>query len=111
MQTGIGPVQFGKVAGGSGTVGAQSTGPSVGIDGGGIVSSQTLAGKDFYTEGMDVSWGEGIPEFLNEVFAPALDRAKQERMWEGFVRAREGANTSLRNSGIPSPHETSIPSV
>lgn len=88
----IGPVQFGRVPGGSGTVGAQSTGPQVGIDGGGIVSSPTLAGKDFFRDGMDASWGEGIPEFLGEVFKPQLDRAKQQRMWEGFVRAREGAS-------------------
>jgi hypothetical protein len=91
MAFGVGPVQFGKIAGGVGTVGANSSGPTVGIEGGGIVSSPTLAGKDFFEDGMDVSWGEGIPEFLGEVFAPALDRAKQRRMWEGFVRAREGA--------------------
>lgn len=74
-----------------GGLGASASGPRMGIDGGEIRNGVGgTAGKDWFQDGMDIGGG-ALPEFLNEAFAPALQAAKEERMWDGFVKAREGA--------------------
>lgn len=97
----IGPIQFQKVPGAGGSVGANSTGPTLGISGGEVNSQPTLAGKDFFVDGMDASWGANIPGFINELLAPQLAARKQERMWQGFVKAREGATMEEINADQP----------
>lgn len=76
-------IQFNPVAGPQGGVGASGAAPTLGLTGGIATAGAVKAGKDFYQDGMDASFGIH-PDFLNDVFAAPLAAAKQERVWKGF---------------------------
>lgn len=65
--------------------GPVNRGPQVGITGGGNILSQPVK-----FDGSPDAVSSTFPSFLQEAFAPALQKAKQEAMWQGFTAARSG---------------------
>lgn len=76
-----------------GSLGVSAASPQLGITGGGsrVDSSYVGGGETFFRNGMDASFGEGMPEFVNELFRPNLEAAAEARRFEGFTAGMEGA--------------------
>lgn len=72
------------------SLGASGNTPQFGIIGGGVgQAGPVAAGKDWFTAGMGAPM-DGLPEFLEKQFAPAIENFKTQQMWQGFTAARAG---------------------
>lgn len=75
-----------------GALGASPNVPTLGIQGGGVgQAGPVLSGSDWFQSvgGMEMP-DSNLPQFLQELTAPAMQRLKQQQMWDGFVAARQG---------------------
>lgn len=91
-------IQFNSVDTGSGgSLGARGAIPRGGIEGGAIREGALPAPAFRWFDnagGMSAGVDNSLPEFINEIAAPALENTKQRRMMEGFAAAREGQQLS-----------------
>ncbi len=97
----ISGVQFTPASAPGGALGAQAAAPQLGVAGGQPLQTRGLAAREFFTAGMGAEFGGDIPGFLQEAFEPALSAAKQQRRWDGFVKAREGASMAEISESQP----------
>lgn len=77
----------------TGALGAQANVSNVGVQGGGVQPLRPVgSGSDWFagTGGM-VMPESNLPQFLEELAAPAMQKVKQQQTWDGFVAARAGA--------------------
>lgn len=87
-----GTITFNTQQVGGGGLGIRGDGPNFNVIGGGVGVTAPV--------GNGASWFDGVggmtmpdsnlPEFINQLAAPALQRHKQQQVWDGFVAAREG---------------------
>lgn len=86
-------VRRNAIPAGGGSLGVSAQAPVMGVSTANNApqSAYVASGADAFRNGMDASFGEGLPSFVNELFADNINAAKQERRFEGFTRAIEGA--------------------
>lgn len=79
-------------AAGGGALGASSSAPQVGVQGGGVAPARPVgSGSDWFagTGGMTMP-ESNLPQFLEQLVQPQMEKVKQQQMWDGFVAARSG---------------------
>ncbi|WWO60259.1 internal virion protein [Xanthomonas phage SB3] len=78
-----------------GSLGVSAQAPIMGVQTAQNVpqSAYVASGAEAFRGGMDASFGDGLPEFVGEFFSENINAAKQERRFEGFTRAIQGATT------------------
>lgn len=88
----IDTIQFNNTSALSGgALGASAATPQVGVQGGAVSAGPVRSGADWFdSSGGMTAPDTNLPAFLEEMASPALERAKQQQMWNGFVAAREG---------------------
>lgn len=90
-----------EAVGTGGSLGASGAAPQVGIQGGGVAApSRVLGGADWFEGGMTAP-DSNLPEFIQELVAPQLQRVKQQQAWDGFVAARSGVTMDQINEQQP----------
>lgn len=87
-----GTITFSTDTVGSGSLGAQPVIPNINVQGGGVPQAGQVrpAASWFDAAGGMTMPDSTLPQFLEELAAPALARVKQQRQWDGFVAARNG---------------------
>lgn len=71
--------------------------PALGIQGGGA-----KAGIQLFTQGIPDGAGDAsLPAFLAQQFEPAMQKARQERYWQGFTEARAGKSMQEIHATTP----------
>lgn len=103
-----GTITFSTDTVGSGSLGAQPVNPNISVQGGGVpqVGQVTPAANWFNAAGGMTMPDSTLPQFLEELAAPALQRVAQQKMWDGFVAARNGQ--SMEEIDKESPWYTKV---